>query len=79
MEQEETTVSLKASDTLGEACSLNTSAAGVSLHSPSPHTEILATMSMESNGEDQSGDLSSDGEYELQYFFSTLSHVLTLI
>uniref|UniRef100_A0AAQ4QGP1 Cordon-bleu WH2 repeat protein like 1 n=1 Tax=Gasterosteus aculeatus aculeatus TaxID=481459 RepID=A0AAQ4QGP1_GASAC len=62
MEQEETTVSLKASDTLGEACSLNTSAAGVSLHSPSPHTEILATMSMESNGEDQSGDLSSDGD-----------------
>ncbi|KAM8856276.1 cordon-bleu protein-like 1b isoform 2-T2 [Spinachia spinachia] len=61
MEQEETTVSPKAHDTLGEDCSLNTSV-GVSLHSPPQDTEILATVSVERNGEDPSCDLSSDGD-----------------
>ncbi|XP_040912376.1 cordon-bleu protein-like 1b isoform X2 [Toxotes jaculatrix] len=63
MEQEETTLSVMsatASDTQGEDSSLSTSA-DVSLHSPSPDTEILSTMSVEGNGEDQSCDLSSDG------------------
>ncbi|KAK9537568.1 hypothetical protein VZT92_005173 [Zoarces viviparus] len=76
MEQEETTASVMsatASDTQGEDCSLNTSA-DVSLHSPSPDTEIMATMSMERNGEDQSGDLSSDGN-QLQ---STVNDCVTL-
>ncbi|XP_037343771.2 cordon-bleu protein-like 1b isoform X1 [Pungitius pungitius] len=72
MEQEETTVSLKAHDALGEDGSLNTSA-GVPLHSPSQDTEILATVSMERNGEDQSCDLSSDGD-QLQ---STVNDPLT--
>ncbi|XP_031714150.1 cordon-bleu protein-like 1b isoform X2 [Anarrhichthys ocellatus] len=76
MEQEETTASVMsatASDTQGEDCSLNTSA-DVSLHSPSPDTEIMATMSMEGNGEDQSCDLSSDGN-QLQ---STVNDSVTL-
>ncbi|XP_068560206.1 cordon-bleu protein-like 1b isoform X3 [Cebidichthys violaceus] len=76
MEQEETTASVMSattSDTQGEDCSLNTSA-DVSLHSPSPDTEILATMSMERNGEDQSCDLSSDGN-QLQ---STVNDSVTL-
>ncbi|KAM9347315.1 cordon-bleu protein-like 1b isoform 1-T2 [Symphorus nematophorus] len=63
MEQEETTASVMsatASDTQGEDSSLNMSA-DVSLHSPSPETDILSTMSVEGNGEDQSRDLSSDG------------------
>ncbi|XP_073329193.1 cordon-bleu protein-like 1b isoform X2 [Pagrus major] len=63
MEQEETTASLMsatASDTQGEDSSLNMSA-DVSLHSPSPDTDVLSTMSVEGNGEDQSPDLSSDG------------------
>lgn len=67
MEQEETTASATsatASDTQGEDSSLNMSA-DVSLHSPSPDTEILSTTSAEGNGEDQSHDLSSDGKYEL--------------
>ncbi|XP_034418305.1 cordon-bleu protein-like 1b isoform X2 [Cyclopterus lumpus] len=63
MEQEETNASVMsatASDTQGEDCSLNTSA-DVSLHSPSPDTDLLPSVSMERNGEDQSRDLSSDG------------------
>ncbi|XP_053184950.1 cordon-bleu protein-like 1b isoform X1 [Scomber japonicus] len=63
MEQEETTASVMsatASDAQGEDSSLSLSA-DVSLHSPSPDTEILSTMSMEDVGEDQSCDLSSDG------------------
>lgn len=67
MEQEETTASVMsatASDTQGEDSSLIMSA-DASLHSPSPDTEILSTMSTEANGEDQSCDLSSDGKYEL--------------
>ncbi|KAM8749540.1 cordon-bleu protein-like 1b isoform 2-T3 [Acanthopagrus schlegelii] len=63
MEQEETTASLMsatASDTQGEDSSLNMSA-DVSLHSPSPDTDVLSTMSVDGNGEDQSRDLSSDG------------------
>lgn len=67
MEQEETAasaMSATASETQGEDSSLNMSA-DVSLHSPSPDTEILSTTSTERNGEDQSCDLSSDGKYEL--------------
>lgn len=67
MEQEETTPSLMsatASDTQGDDSSLSISA-DVSLHSPSPDTEILSIKSVEGNGEDQSRDLSSDGKYEL--------------
>lgn len=67
MEQEETTVSAMsatASDTQGDDSSLCLSA-DVSLHSPSPDTERLSTISMEGIGEDQSRDLSSDGKYEL--------------
>ncbi|XP_074515480.1 cordon-bleu protein-like 1b isoform X1 [Sebastes fasciatus] len=63
MEQEESTASVKsatASDVHGEVDNLNMSA-DASLHSPSPETEILTTMSTEGNGEDQSRDLSSDG------------------
>ncbi|XP_034059917.1 cordon-bleu protein-like 1b isoform X1 [Gymnodraco acuticeps] len=63
MEQEETTASVMsatASDTQGEDSSLIMSA-DASLHSPSPDTERLSTMSTEANGEDQSCDLSSDG------------------
>ncbi|XP_059198988.1 cordon-bleu protein-like 1b isoform X2 [Centropristis striata] len=63
MEQEETSASLMsatASETQGEDSSLNMSA-DVSMHSPSPDTEILSTVSVEGNGEDQSCDLSSDG------------------
>ncbi|XP_056283473.1 cordon-bleu protein-like 1b isoform X2 [Pseudoliparis swirei] len=65
MEQEETNASVMsatASDTQGEDCSLNMSA-DVSLHSPSPDTDLLASVSMERNGEDQSRDLSSDGNH----------------
>ncbi|KAK5861221.1 hypothetical protein PBY51_022635 [Eleginops maclovinus] len=65
MEQEETTASLMsatASDTQGEDSSLSLSmSADASLHFPSPDTEMLSTMSTEANGEDQSYDLSSDG------------------
>lgn len=67
MEQEESTASVMsatASDTQGEDSSLNMSA-DVSLHSPSPDTEILSAVSIEGSGEDQSRDLSSDGKYEL--------------
>ncbi|XP_029936699.1 cordon-bleu protein-like 1b isoform X2 [Myripristis murdjan] len=63
MEQEETTASMisgTASDMQEEDSSLNLSA-DVSLHSPSPDAEMLSTPSMEGSGEDQSGDLSSDG------------------
>ncbi|XP_070770760.1 cordon-bleu protein-like 1b isoform X2 [Enoplosus armatus] len=76
MEQEETTASLMsatASDTQGEDSILNMSA-GVSLHSLSPDTEKLSTMSCEGNGEDQSRDLSSDGN-QLQ---STVNDSATL-
>ncbi|XP_034549472.1 cordon-bleu protein-like 1b isoform X2 [Notolabrus celidotus] len=63
MEQEESTASVKsatASETQGEDSSLNMSA-DVSLHSPSPDTEILSTTPTEGRGEDQTCDLSSDG------------------
>ncbi|XP_074551635.1 cordon-bleu protein-like 1b isoform X2 [Halichoeres trimaculatus] len=63
MEQEESTASVKsatASETQGENSSLNMSA-DVSLHSPSPDTEILSTTPTEGRGEDQTHDLSSDG------------------
>uniref|UniRef100_A0A8P4JYB7 Cordon-bleu WH2 repeat protein like 1 n=1 Tax=Dicentrarchus labrax TaxID=13489 RepID=A0A8P4JYB7_DICLA len=76
MEQEETTASLMsatASDTQGEDSSLNMSA-DVSLHSPSPDTDVLSTMSVECNGEDHSHDLSSDGN-QLQ---STVNDSATL-
>ncbi|XP_044072076.1 cordon-bleu protein-like 1b isoform X2 [Siniperca chuatsi] len=76
MEQEETTASVMsatASDTQGEDSSLNMSA-DVSLHSPSPDTDVLSTMSFEGNGEDQSRDLSSDGN-QLQ---STVNDSTTL-
>ncbi|XP_067372213.1 cordon-bleu protein-like 1b isoform X2 [Channa argus] len=67
MEQEETThsaMSTMTRDTQGEDSSLSMSA-DVSLHCPSPDTEILSTKSVGSSGEDQSPDLSSDGN-ELQ-------------
>lgn len=63
MEQEETTasvISATASITKGEDSSLNMSP-DVSLHSPSPDIEIESAMSVEGSGEDQSRDLSSDG------------------
>uniref|UniRef100_A0A3Q3L6I0 Cordon-bleu WH2 repeat protein like 1 n=1 Tax=Mastacembelus armatus TaxID=205130 RepID=A0A3Q3L6I0_9TELE len=64
MEQEETTphvMSATAGDTQGEDSSLNMSAE-VSMHSPSPDTEILSVVSVQGmDGEDQSCDLSSDG------------------
>ncbi|XP_041857153.1 cordon-bleu protein-like 1b isoform X3 [Melanotaenia boesemani] len=64
MEQEETaTVSVRsatAGSSQGEDNSLNLSPEA-SLHSPSPDTETESTMSMEGSGEDQSVDLSSDG------------------
>ncbi|XP_071329898.1 cordon-bleu protein-like 1b isoform X2 [Trachinotus anak] len=81
MEQEETApsvMSATASDTQGENSSLSMSA-DVSLHSPSPDTEILSTTSMEGSGEDQSRDLSSDGN-QLQSMgndSATLSDVRT--
>lgn len=67
MEQEETSASLMfatASDTQGEDSSCNKSTE-VSLHSPSPATDVTSTISVESVGEDQTHDLSSDGKYEL--------------
>lgn len=67
MEQEETTaskMSATASETQREDSSFNMSAE-VSLHSPSLDTDILSAMSVESNVEDQSHDLSPDGKYEL--------------
>ncbi|XP_040004623.1 cordon-bleu protein-like 1b isoform X2 [Xiphias gladius] len=76
MEQEETTPSVMSaatSDTQGEDSSLSMSA-DVSLHSPSPDTEILSAMSMEGSGEDRSCDLSSDGN-QLQ---STVNDSATL-
>lgn len=39
--------------------------ADVSLPPPPPDTDIPSTVSMESNGEDQPQDLSSDNKYEL--------------
>ncbi|XP_041662662.1 cordon-bleu protein-like 1b isoform X2 [Cheilinus undulatus] len=63
MEQEESTASVKsatASETQGEDGSLNMSA-DVSLHSPSPDTETLSTTPTEGHGDDQTRDLSSDG------------------
>ncbi|CAJ1079319.1 cordon-bleu protein-like 1b isoform X1 [Xyrichtys novacula] len=66
MEQEESTASVKsatASETQGEDSSLHMSA-DVSLHSPSPDTEILSTTATEGHGEDQSPDLSSDGNQQ---------------
>lgn len=75
MEQEETAASVTsgtASDNQGEDGSLNMSA-DVSLHSPSPDTDVVSTVSAEDNGEDQSADLSSDGKYELSYDLSSPS------
>ncbi|KAM9709657.1 cordon-bleu protein-like 1b isoform 2-T2 [Menidia menidia] len=63
MEQEETTASVKsatASSSQGEESSLNMSPEE-SLHSPSPDLETESTVSVEGSGEDQSVDLSSDG------------------
>ncbi|XP_019110806.2 cordon-bleu protein-like 1b isoform X2 [Larimichthys crocea] len=64
VEQEEITasaMSATANDTQGEDSSLNMSA-DVSLHTPSPDPDIVSTMSVEEgSGEDQSYDLSSDG------------------
>ncbi|KAM7380580.1 hypothetical protein PAMP_003867 [Pampus punctatissimus] len=83
MEQEEmtaSTMSATASDTQGEDSSLSLSA-DVSIHSPSPDTEILSTMSVEDIGEDQSCDLSSDGN-QLQSTVNdsaTLSDVRTTV
>ncbi|KAG7227535.1 hypothetical protein INR49_005350 [Caranx melampygus] len=65
MEQEETlpsVMSATAGDTQAEDSSLSMSA-DVSLHSQSPDTEIVSTASMEGSGEDQSRDLSSDGNH----------------
>lgn len=76
MEQEETTASIMsatASDAQEEDGRLSLSA-DVSLHSPSPDPEILSTISMEDSGEDQSRDLSSDGN-QLQ---STVNDSATL-
>uniref|UniRef100_UPI0037E72911 cordon-bleu protein-like 1b isoform X1 n=2 Tax=Semicossyphus pulcher TaxID=241346 RepID=UPI0037E72911 len=73
MEQEESTASVKsatASETQGEDSSLNMST-DVSLHSPSPVTEILSVTPV---GEDQTRDLSSDGN-QLQ---STVNDSATL-
>lgn len=67
MEQEETTASVMsatASDTRGEDSSFDMSAE-VSLHSPSPDTDIVSIISVQSSGEHQPHDLSSDGKYEL--------------
>nr|XP_019945797.1 PREDICTED: cordon-bleu protein-like 1 isoform X1 [Paralichthys olivaceus] len=63
MEQEETTPSVMSattSDTQGKDGSLSASA-DVSPHSPSTDTEIPSAVSMEGSEEDQTRDLSSDG------------------
>ncbi|XP_034429805.1 cordon-bleu protein-like 1b isoform X2 [Hippoglossus hippoglossus] len=63
MEQEETTppvISATASDTQGEDGSLSASA-DVSLQSPAADTEIPGPVPMEGSEEDQTRDLSSDG------------------
>ncbi|KAM6978428.1 cordon-bleu protein-like 1b [Tautogolabrus adspersus] len=76
MEQEESTASVKsatASETQGEDSSLNMSV-DVSLHSPSPDSEILSKTPTEGHGEDQTCDLSSDGN-QLQ---STVDDSVTL-
>ncbi|KAG7503153.1 cordon-bleu protein-like 1 isoform X1 [Solea senegalensis] len=82
MEQEETTPSVmpataNASDTQGEDHNISTSA-DVSLHSPSPDTEMLNTVTMEAIEEDQSPGLSSDGKYELCQVQSTAADAVTL-
>ncbi|XP_058474254.1 cordon-bleu protein-like 1b isoform X2 [Solea solea] len=82
MEQEETTPSImpttaNASDTQGEDRSISTSA-DVSLHSPSPDTEMLSTVTMEAIEEDQSPGLSSDGKYELCQVQSTAADAVPL-
>lgn len=77
MEQEETTaftMSATASESQEDANSVDNMSAEVSLPPPSPDTDIPSTMSVEDTGEDQSHDLSSDGKYELCYYFSNLSH-----
>ncbi|KAM4608565.1 cordon-bleu protein-like 1b isoform 2-T2 [Polymixia lowei] len=64
MEQEETTASVisgTVSDAQGDDSSLNLSA-DVSMDTPSPDAEMLIPSSIEGTGEDQSGDLSSDGK-----------------
>lgn len=66
MEQEETNVPLTsaaATDTQEEESDFSKSAE-VSLPSPSPDTDIPSTF-METNGEDQSQELSSDHKYGL--------------
>lgn len=65
MEQEETNVLLTfaaATDTQKEESVFSKSA---DVFSPSPDTDIPSTISMDSNAEDQSQDLSSDNKYEL--------------
>nr|XP_029135238.1 cordon-bleu protein-like 1 isoform X2 [Labrus bergylta] len=76
MEQEESTASVKsatASETQGEDGSLDMSV-DVSLHSPSPDSEIPSKTPTEGRGEDQTHDLSSDGN-QLQ---STVDESVTL-
>lgn len=68
MEQEETNVPLApaaATDTQEEESDFSKSAE-VSLPSPSPDTDIPSTIFLETNGEDQSQEPSSDDKYELQ-------------
>lgn len=65
MEQEEANVLLSsaaATDSQEEQRDLSKAA---DVPPPSPDTDIPCTASMESNGEDQSQDLSSDNKYEL--------------
>lgn len=67
MEQEETAVSVKpvtVGHNQAEDGGVGASAE-VSLHSASPGTDAASTAVVESNGEDHSHDLSSDGKYEL--------------
>ncbi|KAM4558712.1 cordon-bleu protein-like 1b [Odontesthes bonariensis] len=63
MEQEETTASVKSTATSStqEAESSFNLSPEVSLHTPSPDIETASMMSVEGSGEDQSVDLSSDG------------------
>ncbi|XP_072253201.1 cordon-bleu protein-like 1b isoform X2 [Leuresthes tenuis] len=63
MEQEETTASVKSTTTgsTQEAESSLNLSPEVSLHTPSPDIETASMMSVEGSGEDQSIDLSSDG------------------
>lgn len=73
MEQEETNVPLTsaaATDTLEEESHFSKSEE-LSLPSPSPETGIPSTISMESNGEDQPQQPSTDDKYELEVDWDT--------